>query len=149
MTTCTTKGYSAGPITDNWGTCGHLTQFINQPQQKQTEQLLALIHTHGLLVDWCGYWMVTKDQSWNRVLLRPFWQIWSHMWLTQQKCPTYTLPIISRNTTFHWEKLAAVWIKPHLFTISIPTKALTFIYICRNLKNPFSWLLSSFFSGGQ
>ena len=36
---------SAGPITDNWGTRGCLTQPTNQPQQKQTEQLLALIHT--------------------------------------------------------------------------------------------------------
>ena len=42
---------SGEPITDNWGTHGHLTGLVNQHQQKQIEQPLALTHTHGLLVD--------------------------------------------------------------------------------------------------
>ena len=45
---------------------------------------------------------------------------YAHMWLSEQKSATYTL---------HWEKLAAVWIEPHLFTINILTTALAFIRI--------------------
>ena len=53
--------WSGEPITDNWGTHGHLTQLANQPQQKQTEQPLALIHTwifSGLM------WLLNGDKRW-------------------------------------------------------------------------------------
>ena len=59
---------SGEPITDNWGTRGCLTWLVNQPQQKQTEQPLALIYTwtvSGLMrllngdkrwvLKWCTY----------------------------------------------------------------------------------------------
>ena len=35
---------SAEPVTDNQGTCGCLTQLVNQ---KQHEQFLSMIHTYG------------------------------------------------------------------------------------------------------
>ena len=48
--------------------------------------------------------------------------------------------------TFHQEKLSSVWIKPHLFTINVPTNLLTFIHITSKIHVAwFSWLLSSFF----
>ena len=60
--------WSAEPITDNQGIRGCLTQLVNQPQLKQTEHPLALIHTwivSGLMwllngdkrcvLKWCAY----------------------------------------------------------------------------------------------
>ena len=50
---------SAECITDNWGTHGCLTQLINQPQQKYTEQFLALIHTWIIIV---LIWLLNGDK---------------------------------------------------------------------------------------
>ena len=57
---------AAEPITNNWSTCGHLTWLANKPQQKQTEQLLALIHTWIV----SGLMWLFNGESWIGALIR-------------------------------------------------------------------------------
>ena len=77
----------AEPITDNQGTHGCLIWLTNQPQQKQTEQFLALIHIWivSTYIDMAIEWWQKICRSWNGVLTRPFWKIWSHLLMTHQR----------------------------------------------------------------